>query len=131
MTIAYPWIEYLLDKRINHTHKTYKTHYRGQVLLCTPVNYTKIDKEDMELANELYGLPVISKEDIIRGHIIGIGELFDIELNLDKNKPLERMGYYLWKFKNVNRIKPVIYSGRPGLIQADMKTVARCYENFS
>ena len=118
LTIKNPWAELIINGYKKYEFRSWKTKYRGKILIHTGIN------SDRQYINKFENLNL----DYKNGYIIGEAEIVDcIELDkefedklIKENKPVYgivtgRSGY-AWKLENVVKYnKPIPIKGRLGL----------------
>ena len=118
LTIKEPWASLIINKYKMYEFRSWKTKYRGKILIHAGLNVEKNMLEKFKLYNL----------DIKPGAIIGEAELVDcilVDKNFDENlKKIDSVVYgnsghvetYAWKLINVRKYKKPIYEkGKLGL----------------
>ena len=124
LTIREPWASLIVNGYKEYEFRSWKTNYRGKILIHTS---SIMDKDMLDKFKD-YNL------DYITGAIIGEVEivdciLIDKEFNDDliRKNPIvyEKSNYtetYAWKLENIKRYDDVIYTkGKLGLWNYDME----------
>ena len=118
LTIKEPWATLIIEKYKKYEFRSWKTNYRGKILIHT----SQVIEKDMKERFKDYKLNYKC------GYIIGEAELVDcikidekFEKNLRKINPLiyARSGHvrkYAWKLENIVKYdKPIPCKGKLGL----------------
>lgn len=123
LTVREPWASLIVNGHKKYEFRSWKTNYRGKILIHSGLN---IEKEMLDRFKD-YNL------DCVRGGIIGECELVDCILVDDEfNKKLRDIDpvvygrsnhteTYAWKLDNIKKYDKVIYTkGKLGLWNYDM-----------
>jgi len=114
LTIKNPWASLIIEGYKEYEFRTWKTLYRGKILIHAGLSTENIDVSKYNL-------------NMIKGAIIGEAELVDcilVDEKLDqelRNKDNiiyknNHIGIYAWKLKNIKKYKKPIYiKGKLGL----------------
>ena len=122
LTIKEPWATLIIEKYKGYEFRSWKTNYRGKILIHTGIN---VEKNMLKRFND-YNL------NINPGYIIGEAELVDC-IKVDKKfneylKKLNPLVYaksnheekYAWKLINIRKYeKPIPTKGKLGLWNYD------------
>lgn len=121
LSIREPWASIIINGYKEYEFRSWKTNYRGKILIHASKN---IEKENVERFKEL-------NLNYKQGFIIGEAELVDcipvtkeFENNLINRNELiyggtkNRTGY-AWKLKNIKAIKPIQAKGQLGIWNYD------------
>ena len=122
LTIKQPWASLIINKYKRYEFRSWKTNYRGKILIHAGVS---LDKES---AKRFYDYNL----DLISGAIIGEAELIDcipvddsLEKELLKENPVvyKKSNYsreYAWKLDNIIKYdEPIYIKGQLGLWNYD------------
>ena len=123
LTIKEPWATLIIEGYKKYEIRSWKTNYRGKILIHAGLTLEKCMEERFKEYNLNYRY----------GNIIGEAELVDCILIDEKfNKELRKInpivyaksGYvekYAWKLKNIKKYdKPITCKGKLGLWNFDM-----------
>lgn len=116
LTIKEPWASLILNKYKEYEFRTWKTNYRGKILIHSSKS---VDKEELNNFNDL-------NIDYSNGEIIAIAEItdcilvdkqFDKELRNKNNLVYKHnhINQYAWKLENVKPVKRIKINGKLGL----------------
>lgn len=116
LTIKEPWASLILNKYKEYEFRTWKTNYRGKILIHSSKS---VDKEELNNFNDL-------NIDYSNGEIIAIAEItdcilvderFDKELKSKNNLVYKHnhINQYAWKLENVKPVKRIKINGKLGL----------------
>jgi len=122
LTLKQPWANLVIDGYKCYEFRTWKTNYRGKILIHAGMGFDKEFKDKFDLYNLDYA----------KGAIIGEVELVDcilvdssFEDDLRKINPLvygsdSYVGRYAWKLENIKKYdKPIYIKGKLGLWNYD------------
>lgn len=122
LTIREPWATLIIDGYKAYEFRSWKTNYRGKIL----IHASQKPEKDMQKIFKEYNLKCNC------GYIIGEAEITDCILvdeefneNLKKINPLvyglsNHTGIYAWKLENIKRLNSPIYcKGKLGLWNYD------------
>ena len=123
ITIKQPWASLIINEYKKYEFRSWKTNYRGKILIHAGLS---IDKERIK-DFEVYNL------DYIKGAIIGEAELTDCilvdnelneelkKINSDVYSKSNHIGKYAWKLENIKKYnKPIFEKGNLGLWNYDI-----------
>lgn len=120
ITIKQPWASLIVNDYKKYEFRTWKTKYRGKILIHAGMSTDKKYLEDFKDYNLEY----------INGAIIGEAEIVDCILVDEKfNKELlknkvygNNIGYYAWKLENIKKYdKPIYCKGKLSLWEYKLK----------
>ena len=123
LTIKQPWASLIVEGLKKYEFRSWKTNYRGKILLHAGLSLDKNYSEKFKNYNFNY----------IQGAIIGEAEITDCILVDEKfNKKLEKenklvygnnhVGIYAWKLENIIKYEnPICIKGKLGLWNYEVK----------
>lgn len=107
LSVKQPWTEAIRQGLKPLEIRTWKTDYRGDILICASV----LPDPEFDL----------SGENLILGHALCIVELFDITDFLPEHANAACIDYFpgafAWHLRNVREIKPFPVKGKLGLFE--------------
>lgn len=98
LSIQQPFIYFILTGDKPEEYRTWKTNYRGDILLCSSLGVPSDFRTE--------------KEKFPRGYALGVVELVDIKFN-------EEFEEYDWILDNIRLIKPFPAKGKLNLFEVD------------
>lgn len=118
LTIKQPWATLIIDGYKKYEFRSWKTNYRGKILIHAGLSLDKDIKKRFEQYNLNYiGGAIIGEAELV--DCIMVNEKFDQELRkinsliYSKNN---HVGYYAWKLKNIKKYnEPIYIKGKLGL----------------
>ena len=128
LSIQQPWAQLIAEGLKTVELRSWKTPYRGQLLICASARpealREKKEKFDPKLGNYLYNEEIEGY--MWLGHAICIVELYDIvpftpDLADAAFVEYEDSVLYAWKLRNVQKITPFQVKGQLGLYQVDVR----------
>ena len=114
LSIRQPWAELIIEGKKKIEIRTWKTNYRGKLLIHAS---KRVDKK----AVEFYGFSI---DELLRGYIIGSADLVDVKVYRGKSEFLKdkylhlsmdlpmKFPVYGFVLENAKRINPIEYKGR-------------------
>lgn len=118
LTIKQPWASLIVDGYKKYEFRSWKTNYRGKILIHAGMNLEKDKLEIFKDYNLEYELGAIVGEAVLVDCIL-VDEIFDREL-YEKDILVygrsSHVGFYAWKLENVKKYDEVEYvKGKLGL----------------
>lgn len=110
LTIKQPWASLIINGYKNYEFRSWKTKYRGKILIHAGMSLEKATASKVKEYNLEY----------IKGAIIGEAEIVDcilVDKNFDNSLKKENgivyesnhVGLYAWKLENIKKYKEPIY----------------------
>ena len=131
-----PWASLVPLGLKHYETRSWKTNYRGKLLICSTVNNSKHHREYLKIKDELQ-LPAWNEENFPHGCAIAICDLTDcVEMTpefIAQQSQTEilcgdwQVGRYAWKLENIQPLdKPFAVKGKQGLFNIP-STNLECY----
>ena len=115
LTIKEPWASLIINGYKNYEFRSWKTNYRGKILIHTSKTMEKV--EGVEKYNLNYIKGAIIGEVTITDCIL-VDETLDKRLRKENNIVYKNnhVGCYAWKIENIKKYdKPIYVNGKLGL----------------
>ena len=130
-----PWASLISLGLKHYETRSWKTKYRGKLLICSTLNNPKHRREYLKIKDDLQ-LPSWNEENFPHGQAIAICDLVDcIEMTPDSIAEQSRteilcgdwqVGRYAWKLENIQPItEPFAVKGKQGLFNVSSTNLER------
>lgn len=119
LTIKNPWATLIVNNYKKYEFRSWKTNYRGKILIHAGLNKDKIEFEEYNL-NYIKGA-IIGEADIV--DCILVDNTFDKKLKIMNPKVYQRnnVGLYAFKLENIKKYdNPIYIKGKLGLWNYDI-----------
>ncbi len=120
LSVKQPWAEFIASGRKTVETRTWRTKYRGPLLICASRNRHEEAFKWFENGTWITGIDMTISFPL--GVAVAIVELIDVRqmVNADCKAAMCELNKYAWVLKNVRRVDPFPVKGELGLFEVPL-----------
>ncbi|WP_420213466.1 ASCH domain-containing protein (plasmid) [Burkholderia aenigmatica] len=123
LSIRQPWAWLIAAGHKDIENRTWRTHYRGALLIHASAGMTRREYLDVcaYLDIEIGGIQLPGQKAMERGGIVGIADLFDCVPPADRTSPWHMAGCHGFALRNARQLPFIPYKGQRGIFDVPRK----------